>query len=69
MKPSHALQVDAAFAKFSGKAIDFPQSEYDRNKAEFDRIAGQNGYRLAGYRLDRAVFTSKPEKEVAIERE
>ncbi len=60
MKPAHAFQVDAALAKAAGKAVDFPQAEYERNKAEFDRLAEQHGYRLAGFRLDRAVFTSKP---------
>lgn len=63
MKPSHALQADKAFAKADQKAVDFPQAEYERDKAEMDRIAEQNGYRLAGFRLQRAVFTTKPIKQ------
>lgn len=66
MKPAHASQVDAAFAEALQKAVDFPESEYRDNKAEMDRIAGLNGYRLAGFRLGRAVFTSKPNKQEEI---
>jgi len=60
MKPGHVYQVDEAFARANQKAIDFPQAEYERDKAEFDRIAFQHGYRFAGIRLQMAVFTSKP---------
>ena len=63
MKPSHAFQAGEAFAKSYPKAIDFPQAEYEREKTEFDRIAAEYGYRLAGFRLQRAVFTTKTLQE------
>lgn len=42
------------------KAIDIAQKEYEAAKAEWDSAAASSGYRLAGFRLDRAVFTTKP---------
>lgn len=53
---------------FSGaypKALDFSQVDYEAKKDIFDRIAAQHGYRLAGYRLGRAVFTTKQGKTAA----
>lgn len=44
------------------KPVDFPQSEYEANVIEIDVAATEAGYRLAGYRLRRAVFTTKPQK-------
>ena len=48
-------QFEAAFPK----AIDFPKSQYDAQPAAFLGAAAANGYRLAGVRLQRAVFTTK----------
>lgn len=52
--------VEKVFCDAKPKAIDFPQLEYEKDMAAFDRIAAQHGYRLAGIRLGRVVFTSKP---------
>ncbi|MBT9177560.1 MAG: hypothetical protein DDT20_01895 [Firmicutes bacterium] len=38
------------------KAVDFPKSDYSN---EMVRIAARHGYRYAGERLGRAVFTTK----------
>lgn len=48
------------FAKAFPKALDFHESEYKQHEQEILRAATENGYRLAGFRLRRAVFTSKP---------
>lgn len=53
--------IAGMFASSSPKAIDFPQTEYEASQADFDSIAAQFGYRLAGFRLRRAVFTTKKE--------
>lgn len=60
MKSIKAADLDAQFAAAFPRAIDFPEDEYTAEKPDFDRIAASNGYRLAGIRLQRAVFTSKP---------
>jgi len=39
--------------------VDFPQADYESRKAVYDTIADAHGYRLAGFRLKRAVFTTK----------
>lgn len=51
------------FAKAHPKAVDFLESEYLKNRAEADDAAAKAGYRMAGFRLGRAVFTSKEVKE------
>lgn len=62
MNPSHAYQVDLAFARSQPRAVDFTQAEYEGDKEQFEEIAVKHGYRLAGFRLGRAVFTTKPQK-------
>jgi len=47
------------FADAYPRAVDVDQGEYEANKADYDAAATASGYRLAGYRLERAVFTSK----------
>lgn len=41
------------------KAVDIAETEYNANKSAIDALAQDNGYRLAGIRLARAVFTTK----------
>lgn len=53
------------FAAAHPKAFDIPASEYERVKADYDRAAAHHGYRLAGLRLGRAVFTTKKGKTAA----
>jgi len=55
-------QIEDVFVKAGGKAVDFPEPDYQSRKAVFDTIAATHGYRLAGFRLQRAVFSSKAEK-------
>lgn len=52
----------AAFLAAHPKAVDFAESEYRPIEAEVSAIAAQAGYRLAGIRLGRAVFTTKAAK-------
>jgi len=47
------------FARSYPKAVDVLEAEYLKDKAEADSAAASAGYRLAGYRQGRAVFTSK----------
>ena len=54
--------LNAVFAAAHNKAVDFAQADYDSRRAVFDEAAAAHGYRLAGYRLGRAVFTSKEKK-------
>jgi len=57
-----------AFEGAYPKAIDFDEEEYLADRDNADLYAVANGYRLAGYRLGRAVFTTKdpaPEKDQA----
>lgn len=63
MNESHAYQTEVAFSKAHPKAIDFTQGEYEGAKDEFDAIATRYGYSLAGFRLGRAVFTTKPQNK------
>lgn len=51
-----------AFIDADQKALDFVELEYLMAKVEIDEAAAANGYRLAGYRQGRAVFTTKPPK-------
>lgn len=47
------------FAQAYPKAIDFPEADYRARSAEFDAAAKAEGYRLAGFRLGFAVFSTK----------
>lgn len=51
--------IAAVFCAAHPKAIDFPQKEYEAEKDDFDSIASEFGYQLAGFRLERAVFSTK----------
>ncbi len=54
--------IAAVFCAAQPKSVDFPQPEYEAEKADFDSIGADFGYRLAGFRLQRAVFTTKKER-------
>lgn len=54
-----ALDIADAFKRAHPKAVDFPLAEYDAGKESMVTIAEQHGYRFAGVRLERAVFTTK----------
>ncbi len=60
MTPEEAEALDAAFAGSFPKAIDFSQKQYELEPAAYLGAAAVNGYRLAGFRLERAVFTTSP---------
>lgn len=57
--------INGHFSAAHPRALDFSQVDYEAKKDIFDRIAAQHGYRLAGYRLGRAVFTTKQGKTAA----
>lgn len=59
------MSYGAFFTSAHPKAVDLPQAEYDQNKAAVDAAADAAGYRLAGFRLQRAVFTTKPNAPVS----
>lgn len=48
------------FEKRFPKAIDFLELEYLKARTEIDEAAVAAGYRFAGWRLGRAVFSTKP---------
>lgn len=48
------------FKAAAPKAVDFDQRDYESRREVFDQAAADAGYRLAGMRLERAVFTTKP---------
>lgn len=50
----------AAFVDAHPMSVDFAEQDYRALEAEVSGIAHDMGYRLAGYRLGRAVFTTKP---------
>jgi len=52
--------VTLTFQQAEGHAVDFPEAEYKAALEQFSEVAQRFGYRLAGYRLHRAVLTSKP---------
>lgn len=54
--------IAKAFKDAFPKAIDFPVYEHDYRAADISSIAALAGYRLAGKRLERAVFTTKAQK-------
>lgn len=53
-------EIRAAFAASHPKAIDFPEVEYEVSRDAYDNAAAETGYRRAGFRLGRVVFTTKP---------
>jgi len=53
------------FAKANKKAVDIPEFEYLQAHDEVDSAAAEAGYRLAGIRLNRAVFTTKPPRDAS----
>ena len=56
---SQAQNYAELFARAYPKAIYFLETEYLTNKAAADEAAVTAGYRLAGYRLGRACFSTK----------
>lgn len=59
MTPVERAGLNAQFAAAYPKAIDFPQKHFEMDKQEYYDAAARNGYRIAGLRLQRAVFTTK----------
>lgn len=53
-------EFKAFFTEAHPVAVDFAEADYRANEAEVSKIARDCGYRLAGIRLGRAVFTTKP---------
>jgi hypothetical protein len=53
-------EIEAAFKAHYPKAVDFRMYEYDDRAADIAQLAQAHGYRFAGYRLERAVFSTKP---------
>lgn len=47
------------FAESYPRAVDIDENIYKADQAEYDAAATASGYRLAGFRLHRAVFTTK----------
>lgn len=54
-----------AFSKAHPKAVDFPRDQFDRLSSAVLRLAGEAGYRMAGFRSGRVVFTTKPPKDMS----
>ena len=49
-------EIRAAFREAHPKAVDFPEADAELA----GEVAPEYGYRLAGVRLERVVFTTKP---------
>jgi hypothetical protein len=47
------------FAGKYPKPVDFQQAEFEANSQEMTRIALEAGYQFVGFRLGRAVFSTK----------
>ncbi len=47
------------FAESYPRAVDINEDDYRAKQAEYDAAATASGYRLAGFRLHRAVFSTK----------
>lgn len=54
------MTLTEEFLAAGSKAVDFDQRDYESRREVFDQAAAETGYRLAGMRLGRAVFTTKP---------
>jgi len=65
MNENESSLITLTFQSANGKAVDFSEAEYNAHLSEFSEVAQRFDYRLAGYRLNRAVFTSKPPAPVA----
>ena len=55
-----AEEFDAKLQAAYPKAVDFLRPEYDADASAFELIASARGYMFKGYRLERAVFSTKP---------
>lgn len=53
------MSYEATFKAFHPKPVEFTKAEYDANADEIFVSARAASYRLAGFRLGFAVFTSK----------
>jgi hypothetical protein len=53
------VTYEATFKALQPKAVDFTMDEYRAASDEIHAAARATGYRLAGFRLGVAVFTSK----------
>lgn len=53
------IEAKAAFAAAHPRAIDFPEADFYALQPAISEAAAGFGYRLAGFRLKRAVFTTK----------
>lgn len=56
---TQAQRWDAEFLANFPKPVHIPEEEYAKNAYDIDKIALARGYRLAGIRLKRAVFSTK----------
>lgn len=54
-----------AFSHAHPKAVDFPRDQFDRLSSSVLRLATESGYRMAGFRSGRVVFTTKPPKDMS----
>lgn len=52
-------EIRALFSASHPKAIDFLETEYEADRDAYDNAAAETGYRRAGFRLGRVVFTTK----------
>jgi hypothetical protein len=63
------LECKKAFAAAHPKAVDFPEADFYALQPGISEAAQAYGYRLAGFRLKRAVFTTKeaptPQEDVS----
>lgn len=55
------MSYDKLFSDAYPKVVDMPEAEYRANKGSVETAAINHGYRLRGFRLNRAVFTTKAE--------
>lgn len=53
------IECKAAFAAAHPRAIDFQEKDFYALQPGISEAAAAFGYRLAGFRLKRAVFTTK----------
>lgn len=63
------IECKEAFAASHPKSVDFPETDFYSLQPAISEAAAAFGYRLAGFRLKRAVFTTKaappPQEEVS----